>query len=111
MRAYPTGRFHDKAAVYYAAELRLIPQTQPLRDLPLLNYFEIDWWQLVPFVEAGRVNDEYNGDLFFKDLKVDAGIGLRFMAFRGVVRLDWAVGDEGSSVWAMFAQPFSRQGN
>ena len=46
----------------------------------------------------------------YKDLKVDAGVGLRFMAFRGVVRLDWAVGDEGSSVWAMFAQPFSRQG-
>ena len=110
LRAYPSNRFHDKSAVYYAAELRLIPQTQPLRNLPILNYFEIDWWQLVPFVEAGRVNNEYNTDLFFKDLKVDAGVGLRFMAFRGVVRLDWAVGDEGSSVWAMFAQPFSRQG-
>jgi hypothetical protein len=110
MRAYPNGRFHDKAAVYYSAELRFIPQTQPLRDLPLLNYFEIDWWQLVPFVEAGRVSDEYNGDLFFKDLKVDAGIGLRLMAFRAVVRLDWAVSDEGSSVWAMIQQPFSRQG-
>ena len=111
MRAYPSGRFIDKSAVYYAAELRLIPQTQPLRDLPLLNYFEIDWWQLVPFIEAGRVNDEYNGDLFFKDLKVDGGIGLRFMAYRAVVRLDWAVSDEGSSVWAMISQPFSRQGN
>ena len=110
MRAYPTGRFHDKAAVYYSAELRFIPQTQPLRDLPLLNYFEIDWWQVVPFVEAGRVNDEYNSDLFFKDLKVDAGIGLRLMAFRAVVRLDWAVSEEGSSVWAMIQQPFSRQG-
>jgi outer membrane protein assembly factor BamA len=111
MRAYPTGRFHDKSAVYYTAEIRLIPQTQPLRDLPLLNYFEIDWWQLVPFIEAGRVNDEYNGDLFFKDLKVDGGIGLRLMAYRAVVRLDWAVSDEGSSVWAMISQPFSRQGN
>ncbi len=110
MRAYPSGRFHDKSAVYYSAELRFIPQTQPLRDLPILNYFEIDWWQLVPFVEAGRVSDEYNGDLFFKDLKVDAGIGLRLMAFRTVVRLDWAVSEEGNSVWAMISQPFSRQG-
>jgi hypothetical protein len=110
MRAYPTGRFHDKSAVYYSAELRFIPQTQPLRDLPLLNYFEIDWWQLVPFVEAGRVSDKYDGDLFFKDLKVDAGIGLRLMAFRSVVRLDWAVSEEGNSVWAMIQQPFSRQG-
>ncbi|MEA1890836.1 MAG: BamA/TamA family outer membrane protein [Pseudomonadota bacterium] len=111
MRGYPSRRFHDKSAVYYSAELRLIPQTQPLRDLPLLNYFEIDWWQVVPFVEAGRVSDKYDTDLFIKDLKVDAGIGLRFMAFRAVVRLDWAVSDEGSSVWAMISQPFSRQGN
>lgn len=110
MRAYPSGRFHDKSAVYYSAELRFIPQTQPLRDLPLLNYFEIDWWQLVPFVEAGRVSDKYDGDLFFKDLKVDAGIGLRLMAFRTVVRLDWAVSEEGNSFWAMIQQPFSRQG-
>jgi len=27
------------------------------------------------------------------------------------VRLDWAVSDEGSSVWAMISQPFSRSGN
>ena len=110
MRAYPSGRFNDKAAVYYSAELRLMPQTQPLRDLPLLNYFEIDWWQVVPFIEAGRVNNEYNAALFYKDLKVDAGIGLRLMAYRSVVRLDWAVSDEGSSIWAMIEQPFSRQG-
>jgi hypothetical protein len=57
------------------------------------------------------VGPEYNSDLFFKDLKVDAGIGLRLMAFRAVVRLDWAVSEEGSSVWAMVSQPFSRSGN
>ncbi len=111
MRAYPSGRFVDKSAVYYSAELRLIPQTQPLRDFPFLNYFEIDWWQIVPFIEAGRVGDEYNSDLFIKDLKFDAGIGLRFMTFRSVVRLDIAVSDEGASAWAMISQPFSRQGN
>ena len=111
MRAFPSGRFRDKSAVYYAAELRLIPDYQPLRDLPIINYFEIDWWQVVPFVEVGRVGPEYNSELFFKDLKWDAGIGLRMMAFRTVVRLDWAVSDEGSSVWAMISQPFSRPGN
>lgn len=111
MRAYPSGRFNDKSAVYYSAELRLLPKTQPLRNLPLLNYFEVDWWQIVPFVEAGRVSDQYDGDLFFKDLKFDAGIGLRLMTFRSVVRLDWAVSEEGNSVWAMISHPFSRQGN
>jgi outer membrane protein assembly factor BamA len=111
MRAYPSGRFRDKAAVYYTAEFRMIPETQPLRDLPLLNYFEIDWWQLVPFVEAGRVGPEYDSDLFFKDLKWDVGVGLRLMAFRFPVRLDLAYGEEGASVWAMFSQPFSRPGS
>ena len=110
LRAYPTGRFHDKAAVYYAAELRLIPNMQPLRNLPLLNYFEIDWWQLVPFAEVGRVGPKYESDLFFKDLKWSAGVGLRVMAFRTPVRLDIAASDEGTSVWAMISQPFSRQG-
>jgi len=111
MRAYPSGRFRDKSAVYYAAELRLIPDYQPLHDVPIIKYFEIDWWQVVPFVEAGRVGPDYNSDLFFKDLKWDAGIGIRMMAFRAVVRLDWAVSDEGSSVWAMISQPFARPGN
>jgi outer membrane translocation and assembly module TamA len=81
-----------------------------LRDIPLLNYFEIDWWQVVPFIEAGRVGPEYDSDLFFKDLKWDAGIGIRLMAFRSVVRLDFAAGEEGGAVWAMVQQPFARQG-
>lgn len=110
LRAYPSGRFHDKAAVYYAAELRLVPQIQPLRDLPVLRYFEIDWWQVAPFIEAGRVAPDYDSDLLFKDLKWSAGIGVRLMAFRLPVRVDFAVSEEGPSVWAMFAQPFSRQG-
>ena len=110
LRAYPSNRFYDKSAVYYAAELRLIPQTQPLRDIPILNYFEIDWWQVVPFIEAGRVGPEYDSDLFFKDLKWDVGIGIRLMAFRSVVRLDFAAGEEGGAIWAMVQQPFARQG-
>lgn len=111
MRAYPSGRFKDKAAVYYAAEMRLMPEYQPLRNLPVLNYFEVDWWQVVPFVEVGRVAPDYNSDLFVKSMKWSTGVGLRLMAFRLPVRLDFAVSDEGASVWAMFAQPFSRQGN
>ena len=108
LRAFPDARFHDKSAVYYSGEVRLIPQSNPLRDLPILNYFEIDWWQLVGFVEAGRVGPDYDTDLFTKDLKYDVGLGLRFMAFRQVVRLDWATSDEDSAVWAMIGQPFAR---
>lgn len=111
MRAYPSGRFRDKAASYYAAELRFTPHFYKMHDWPVIKYFEIDWFQIVPFVEAGRVGPEFNADLFTEDLKVDAGIGLRMMAFRTVVRLDFAYSDEGGSVVAMISQPFARSGN
>lgn len=111
MRAFPTGRFHDKAAAYYTAELRLIPHFQKMRDWPIINYFEVDWFQLVPFIEVGRVGPEYNTDLFTKDLKVDAGLSLRAMAFRQVFRLDFAASEEGGSITAMISHPFSRSGN
>ncbi len=109
LRAYPYGRFHDKAAVYYAAEWRVMSRHQPLGRLPLLSYFDIDWWQLAPFAEAGRAGPSYDTGLFFRDLKWDAGIGLRVMTMRSVVRLDAAYGEEGAAVWAMFGQPFARQ--
>jgi hypothetical protein len=108
MRAYPLGRFHDKSAIYYAAELRLMPKVNGLDQLPILKYLEIDWWQVAGFVEAGRVAPKYDADLWFKDLKWDAGLSFRVMTFRLPVRLDWAFSDEGYSIWAMYGQPFSR---
>lgn len=111
MRAYPTGRFRGKSAVYYSAEMRFTPQFQKMRDWPIIRYFEVDWFQVVPFIEAGRVSEDYNGDLFTKDLKFDAGIGLRAMAFRSVFRLDFAFSEEGGAITAMISQPFSRPGN
>ena len=108
MRAYPIARFHDKSAVYYSAELRMIPRANPLRDLPLIKYFNIDWLQLVGFVEAGRVGSDLNSELFVDDIKYDGGISLRLMAFHAVVRLDWAVSNEGNSIWAMYEQTFGR---
>jgi hypothetical protein len=110
LRGYATDRFADKAAVHYTAEFRLIPQTQPLHDIPILDYFQIDWWQIVPFVEAGRVSPKYDSELYFENLKWDAGVGIRLMTFRSVVRLDVAVGEEGASVSAMISHPFSRMG-
>ena len=42
----------------------------------------------------------------FSDWKFDAGIGGRFLMSGSVIRIDFAVSDEGSSVWAMFGHPF-----
>lgn len=108
MRAYPISRFHDKAAVFYSAEFRMIPKWNPLRNMPILNYFNIDWVQIVGFVEAGRVGSSYDTSLFVEDLKIDAGISLRLMTHHAVVRLDWAVSEEGHSIWAMYEQAFAR---
>jgi len=110
LRSYSSGRFKDKSAVNYTAEMRFIPKLQPLDEIPLLNYFQIDWWQIAPFIEAGRVAPEYNTELYYKDLKWNVGVGIRLMAFRAVVRLDIAAGEEGGTVWAMISQPFSRIG-
>jgi len=108
MRGYPLGRFHDKAAVYYGAELRLTPVVNGLDKVPLLEFFEIDWWQVAGFAEMGRVAPDWDSDLLFKDLKWDVGLSLRIMTFRQPIRLDWAISDEDWSIWAMYDQPYSR---
>ena len=54
------------------------------------------------------MSPNYDRDMFTKDLKYDAGFGLRFMAFRTVFRVDYAVSDEGGAIWAMVQQTFAR---
>jgi len=106
LRAYPSYRFNDKVAIYYGAEIRLIPDWNPLGRVSLLDFFDIDWMQLVGLVEAGRVADQWSGEVFYNDLHWDAGIGIRFMARKVVVRLDTAFSNEGWSVVAMAGQAF-----
>lgn len=65
-------------------------------------------WKLVAFAEAGKVAPKYSTDLFIKDLKWGVGLSFRVMAYRMPLRLDWAVSEEGQTIWAMFEQPFAR---
>lgn len=106
MRGYPVSRFNDRSAIYYAAEFRLTPQWQPIPKISWLKMFKIDWWQFAFFGEAGRVADNWSLTELNSDLKWDAGVGLRLMAIKSVVRLDMAYSDEGLGVWAMVGQPF-----
>lgn len=107
MRAYPTQRFSDKAAVYYAAELRLIPHWNPFDRWPWLQkHLGVKWLQFVPFVEVGRVAPSWKLDDLHDDMKWDAGVGVRFMAKGIVARIDMAVSEEGGSVQMMVNQPF-----
>ena len=104
MRGYGNNRFSDKAAFYASAEYRTILNYNPFRTNKYIPV-AIDWFQVVPFVEVGRVNDTYNFDLL-SDMKYDVGISLRAMAAEIPVRIDVAYGDEGTNFWVMVYQPF-----
>jgi hypothetical protein len=107
MRAYPTQRFNDRAAVYYAAELRVIPAWNPFDQWPAFqSYADVEWLQLVPFVEVGRVAPDWDLGELHSDMKLSTGFGLRAWASGFVIRVDTAVSDEGAAVKMMIGQPF-----
>ena len=107
LRGYPSQRFSDKAAIYYAAEMRLIPRWNPFDGWPWLQkYLGIQWLQFVPFVEIGRVAPEWSVERLHEDMKWSAGLGVRFWAKGLVARIDSAVSDEGFGVQMMVSQPF-----
>ena len=105
MRGFPTNRFHDRAALYGAAEVRVIPDFNPLTG-GILRPLEIDWIQLVAFAEVGRVAPTWSMTNWTQDLKWDAGVGFRFMARRTVVRIDTAWSEETWGMWVMVGHPF-----
>ena len=106
LRSYPVHRFSDKAAVYYSAELRLMPEWNPLGNMKLLKPLDIDWWQIVPFVEVGRVAPHWSFSELHNDMRKVLGLGLRFMAQKAVFRLDTAVSNDSWSMYAMVGHPF-----
>jgi hypothetical protein len=106
LRGYPSNRFHDKSAIHYGAEYRIMPEWQPLGDIDLLDPLMIRWWQAVALLEIGRVAPAWNFDTLHTDMKYDVGIGLRGMFDTGIGRLDLVVSEEGFSIVAMFGQTF-----
>ena len=106
MRGYEDDRFHDKAAIYYAVELRTMPTWQPLKNIEWLSWAELKWWQWVYFAEAGQVASSYSLSSLHDDLHVDGGISIRVMAHNAVCRLDFSAGEEGGRAVAMYGHPF-----
>jgi hypothetical protein len=106
LRGYPTTRFHDRAALYYALEYRHILDWNPLKDATLGGRLDIDWIQLVGFGELGRVAPAWNLKTFHEDMKWDIGAGVRVMLNQVVVRLDVAYSDEEIGVQVFFNHPF-----
>jgi hypothetical protein len=107
MRAYPAQRFNDRAAIYYAAELRVIPEWNPFNAWPAVQRFaNVEWLQFVPFVELGRVAPEWDLGTLHSSMKWSAGFGIRALASGFVLRADIAFSEEGTSVQMMIGQPF-----
>ena len=107
MRAYPSQRFSDKAAVYYAAELRMVPDWNFFDSLPWVQErMGVEWIQFVGFAELGRVAPRYALRDLHRDMRWDVGLGLRAWAKGLVVRVDTAVSDEGFGVQMMVSHPF-----
>lgn len=106
MRSYPIGRFSDGAAIYYSAELRLIPSWNPVKDWPLIRNTSMRWWQWVAFVEAGRVAPDWDFSELMDDMNVDFGFGVRTMIGSQVIRFDLAIGEESTQLWFQMGQPF-----
>lgn len=106
LRGYPTGRFNDKAAIYYGAEYRVIPNWNPMKTWPLIRRFPWRWWQWAAFAEIGRVAPSWDLKTFHSDMKWSAGLSMRAMIASGVARLDLARSAEGTQVVIMVNHPF-----
>jgi hypothetical protein len=107
LRGFPTARFNDRSAVYYGAELRLVPRWNPFEGMGRLRRLaRVDWWQAVGFVEVGRVAERWSVSRLHDDMKWSAGVGLRFFVNHLVVRADVAFSREGGEVQMMIAHPF-----
>lgn len=100
-RGYDFYRFHDKSAINYQLEYRVMPKWSPLSSF---KWFK--WWEVVPFVEAGRVAPYWNPFDLHKDMKLSAGVGIRMMILNSVFRVDLAGSSEGGNLWAMVNQTF-----
>jgi hypothetical protein len=107
MRGYPSQRFNDKAGIYYSAEMRLIPHWNPFKNWPTVQkHLGVQWLQIVPFVEVGRVAPDWDASDLHEDMKWSAGLGLRAHAKGLVIRIDTAASEEGGSLQMMVSQPF-----
>jgi hypothetical protein len=107
MRGYRIARFSDDAAIYYSAEYRMIPRWNPFDACRWVqDRVGIQWIQLVPFAELGRVAPSWDVGELHRSMKWDLGLGLRFLARTILVRVDVGASPEGAAVQMMVEQPF-----
>ena len=106
LRGYPIERFHDKSAIYYSAEYRVIPKSDLLRRITFLEFANLEWWEIAVFYELGRVAPKWDFEELHDSMKHDVGLSLRVMADHDIGRLDIVWSDEDTIAWLMYGHPF-----
>jgi len=106
LRSYEATRFNDQAGILYTLEYRYALNYNPLKNVTMGGKLDVAWFQIVPFLEVGRVAPAWNLDTLHKSMKVDAGVGIRAMVNHIVVRIDAAGGDEGFGTQMFISHPF-----
>ncbi|CAH7409565.1 Omp85 domain-containing protein [Vibrio chagasii] len=107
LRSESAGRYHGRTAVHYSAEYRVMPDWQPLGELPIIeDYYDVSWWQWVAFLDAGQVSDEFNIKSLHSNMSWSTGGAIRFQVEGVVVRTEMAWGSNESSFQVMINQPF-----
>lgn len=106
LRGYDQNRFSSQSAIYGTAEYRYTLKYNPVEDVSWLRFLHLDWFQLVGFVEAGRVAEHYSATDLLSNLKVDYGFSLRALTAGIVVRADIAHSNEATNAWVMINHPF-----
>ncbi len=105
-RGFASDRFHDRSALNYALEYRVMPHWSPFPNIPLIKKLNIPWWQWVVFMEAGRVADEWDVGEFHKDMKFSFGGGVRISVEGLIIRADLAASKEGGEVQMFIGHAF-----
>ena len=100
LRGYPSLRFHDRSAVHYSAEYRVIPRWNALEGVGF------EWWQFSLFADVGRVAPSYNFRELHSNMRYNIGLGIRGLADYLVLRADLAYGDEGLEIQLMAGHPW-----
>ncbi|MGB7971341.1 MAG: hypothetical protein WCF31_05160 [Candidatus Deferrimicrobiaceae bacterium] len=106
LRAYDATRFNDQAGILYTLEYRYLLDWNPLKNVTMKGKLDVAWFEVVPFVEVGRVSPSWDLKTLHKSMKYDGGVGIRAMINYIVVRLDFGVGEEGFATQMFISHPF-----
>lgn len=96
MRGYGDNYFHDRSALFYGAEYRLVPNWQPQATAPLLRHYNFPWWQFAVFTELGSVENKFDMTELHKDMQWSSGVGVRVFIENIVARADFAYSKDDS---------------